>query len=183
MGKKLILYSAVSLDNCIAGPNGEIDWLHQPEFEIPGEDYGYSNFYKDIGITLMGNKTYEVMMGFDVPFPYPDTTNYVFTRSLDQENTEHVDFISGDIVQFVKALKAAEGRDIWLIGGGEINAILAKHKLIDEMKLTIIPEVLGKGIPLFKGHSGNFSCELLKSKTYQSGLVQLSYSMTNPALK
>ncbi|MEM9937024.1 MAG: dihydrofolate reductase, partial [Bacteroidota bacterium] len=68
--------------------------------------------------TLMGNGTYRLVQSFDVPFPYPDKTNYVFTKDSSLTKDEHVHFVSGDIISFVKELKAQEGKHIWLVGGG-----------------------------------------------------------------
>ncbi len=105
----VILYIAASLDNYIARQDGNVDWLDYPDYQLPNEDYGYPDFYKNIGTTLMGYNTYKIVLGFDVPFPYPDKTNYVFTRSTDKQDNEFVKFISGDIVEFVRQLK--NGKD------------------------------------------------------------------------
>ena len=94
--RKIILYTATSKDWFVAGPNGEIDWL----YSIPETDYGYHDFYASLDITLMGAKTYRQVLGFDVPFPYPDTTNYVFTRNPDPQPAEHVVFVNKDILEF-----------------------------------------------------------------------------------
>ena len=89
--RKLKLYIATSLDGYIAGPDGELEWLEAGG----GLDYGYDDFYESIDTTLMGNATYQVTLTVDT-FPYPEKTNYVFTRSTPPD-TDHVRFISGDI--------------------------------------------------------------------------------------
>ena len=95
----------------------------------------------------MGNATYPVTLTVDT-FPYPEKTNYVFTRGTPPD-TPHVRFISGDIAAFVRALKEEPGKDIWLVGGGQINTIMLNAGLIDELILTVFPLALGRGIPLF----------------------------------
>ncbi len=85
--------------------------------------HGYNLFQKTIDTTLMGNNTYRMIRGFDVPFPYPDKTNYVFSRSKKNKDTEFVTFITGDIPNFIKQLKREKGQDIWLIGGGQIDVV------------------------------------------------------------
>jgi len=173
--RQVILYIAASLDNFIARTDGNVDWLSSPEFLIPDEDYGYGNFYPTIDTTLMGNSTYRFIMDQDVPFPYPDKTNYVFSRSAKNRDTEFVRFISQDPVNFVRQLKQETGKDIWLVGGGQINTILLNNDLIDKIILTIIPMTLGEGIPLFHGKYKEVKFKLEASKSYQSGIVQMNF--------
>ena len=165
--RRLKLYTAASLDGYIAGPNGEIDWL-----DVGGDlDYGYAEFYESIDTTLMGSLTYRVALS--VPdFPYPDKTNYVFTRSPSQPDTEHVRFISGDIAGFVRSLKEQTGEGIWLVGGGQINTAMLNAGLIDEVVLTSFPVVLGHGIPLFAPGAARSRFETTGCETYETGLVQ-----------
>jgi dihydrofolate reductase len=172
--RQVILYIAASLDNYIARPDGNVDWLSSPEFLIPDEDYGYNEFYSTIDTTLMGNSTYRFILDQDVPFPYPDKANYVFSRSAKNQYTEFVKFISHDPVKFVRHLKQEAGEDIWLVGGGQINTIMLNKDLIDKIILTIFPLTLGHGIPLFHGKCKEVKFNLEGSKSYQSGIVQLT---------
>ena len=173
--RQVVLYIAASLDNFIARPDGNIDWLHYDEYEVEGEDYGYHEFYDSIDTTLMGNKTYRVTLGFNMPFPYPDKTNYVFTRSENMKDNDDVQFVNEDIIAFTRQLKNEAGKDIWLVGGGQINSLFFRHDLIDKIVLTIIPIVLGAGIPLFDGPSRETKFKLKSTKPFDSGLVQLVY--------
>jgi dihydrofolate reductase len=172
--RQVILYIAASLDNFIARPDGRVDWLSSPEFLISNEDYGYNDFYSTIDTTLMGNSTYQFIMDQDVQFPYPDKTNYVFSRSGNNQDTDFVNFISKDPANLVRQLKQEDGDDIWLIGGGQINSILLNNDLIDKMILTIFPMTLGEGIPLFHGSHKEVKFKLEANKSYQSGIVQLT---------
>lgn len=175
--RKVILYIATSIDHYIAKKDGDTTWLHSPELTIENEDYGYQALMDSIDTTLMGNKTYEQIMSFDIPFPYPNTTNYVFTRNKEKKDTKQVTFVRENIEAFVKELKAKEGKDIWLIGGGQINTILINSGLVDELILSLIPIVLGEGIPLFSQEMKTKKLLLNTSKVYTSGLVQLKYSL------
>ena len=170
--RKLILYIAASLDNYIARPDGDVEWLNAPDLRLPKEDYGYSDFYQTIDTTLMGHRTYQAILGFDVPFPYPEMTNYVFTRSEANSDNENVTFISGDVAAFVRTLKQKPGRDIWLIGGGQINTLLLEHGLIDRMILTLIPVLLGEGIPLFHGKPAETRFNPVSGRVFDNGVVQ-----------
>ena len=180
--RQVVLYIAASLDSYIARPDGSVDWLSSPEFLIPDEDYGYNEFYSTIDTTLMGNSTFQFIMDQDVPFPYPDKTNYVFSRSAKNRDTEFVRFISEDPAIFVKRLKQEKGEDIWLVGVGQINSILLNNDLIDKIILTMIPLTLGEGIPLFHGKYKEVNFNLEASKSYQSGIIQLTLQkMDKPA--
>ncbi|MCR9290421.1 dihydrofolate reductase family protein [Saprospiraceae bacterium] len=165
--RKVVLYSACSIDNYIARKDGAIDWL------FSDSHYGYFEFLATIDTTLMGNKTYQQILSFDGEFPYKDLNNFAFTRKKDQKDTDYVKIISKDIEGFVKELKAQKGKTIWLIGGGEINSILLEAGLIDEMVLSIHPIILGEGIPLFAGNPSQSDFILSECKTFPSGLVQL----------
>ena len=165
--RRLKLYIAASLDSYIAGPDGEIDWL-----EAGGNlDYGYQEFYSSIDTTLMGTATYKLTLTVD-DFPYADKTNYVFTRGIPPPDTAYVRFITGDIAGFVRSLKEQPGKDIWLVGGGQINRVMLNEGLIDEVILTLFPLVLGEGIPLFAPGAKRASFKTVGYERYATGLVQ-----------
>ena len=165
--RKLKLYIAASLDGYIAGPDGEIDWL-----EAGGDlDYGYEEFYTSIDTTIMGHSTYKLTL--TVPrFPYPDKTNYVFTRGTPLPDTSNVRFVSGDIVAFVRSLKQESGKDIWLVGGGQVNTVMLNAGLVDEMILTIFPLAIGEGIPLFAPGATRSLFKTVSCEAYETGLIQ-----------
>jgi dihydrofolate reductase len=168
--RKVKLFIATSLDGFIADKNGGIDWL------FTDQDYGYADFYASIDTTLTGYKTYEDILGFG-EFPYPGKTNYVFSRRHQQTDGNPVTFIADDIAGFVQQLKQEPGRDIWLVGGGQINEELLKAGLIDELIVSIHPTILGEGRPLFAGRNRRQDFKLTGSKTFETGLVQLSYQL------
>ncbi len=169
--RKLTLYTASTLDGYIAGPNGEIDWLDIPNAP-EGVDYGYSAFFETIDTTLQGTTTYELAAGFDDD-PYPGKRNYVFTRkSPPPDDTEHWEFVTGDIVEFVREMKERPGQGVWLVGGGQINTIMLNAGLIDEIIVTYFPLVLGEGIPLFAPGANKTGFRTVSSESYETGLVQ-----------
>jgi len=88
--RKIVLYIATSIDHYIARPDGDISWLHAPEYAISGEDYGYKEFYESIETTLMGNITYKQFLGFDLPFPFPDKKNFISTRFVGNRGVVHI---------------------------------------------------------------------------------------------
>ncbi|MBV8252698.1 MAG: dihydrofolate reductase [Chitinophaga sp.] len=172
--RKLKLYIAVTLDGYIATKDGNIDWL----LNFPNEedtDYGYAEFLEGVDVTLMGNQTYKHVLQLADPFPYVDLTNYIFTRNANITIAPYVHFVDGDIVKFVKDLKAKPGKDIWLIGGSQINAAMLEADLIDEMHIAQFPLTLGTGIPLFGGEQHLHHFELAHLKKYKNGVLELRY--------
>ena len=174
--RKIKLYIATSLNGKIAQADGSVDWLEA----IPNPekiDHGYSDFYQSIDTTIQGNSTYQQVLNWGIDFPYPDKKNYVFTRKQGLENTEFVEFISENHVEFIQQLKQQEGGDIWLIGGGQINTLLLNHDLIDEVQVFVMPIVLTSGIEMFGAIPKETKLELLESKSYSTGAVELRYKV------
>jgi dihydrofolate reductase len=169
--RKIKLYIASSLDSYIASEGGGIDWL------FTNGDYGYAKFYDSIDTVLVGRKTYDQSLKFD-EYPYKGKKVYVFTRRPNgKKNTQYVEFIDGDIPRFVSHLLQSVGKDIWLLGGGEIVSILLDANLVDEIILSIHPIILGKGVLLFSNIKKRVNLQLLESIPFESGLVQLCYSV------
>lgn len=169
--RKLILYSAVSLDYFIADSEGSVEWLTNNKYLSPEEDYGYAAFYDQIDTTIMGNNTYKQVLGFGVPFPYPDKRNFVISHSKHRD-TEYVRFFDSNCIEYINNLKATKGKDIWLVGGGQLNTFFHDHGLIDRLILTFIPVQLKNGTPLFVVGNALSSYKLLNSKTYKNGITQ-----------
>ena len=166
--RKIILYIASSLDGYIARENGDVDWL--PE----NTTSGYDEFYKTIDTVVMGKKTYEQVLTFGA-YPYKDKKSYVFTRNNEQTKDQNIEFVS-DIDKFVKENISNSGKNIWLVGGAEIISSFLNRGFVDEIILSIIPVVLGKGITLFKNTQNEVKLELIKTTEYDK-LVELHYNV------
>ncbi len=167
--KKIILYIASSLDGYIARENGDVDWL--PENTASG----YDEFYKTIDTVVMGKNTYKQVLTFG-EYPYKDKSSYVFTRNNDQTKDENTEFVS-DVDKFVKKNISNSEKNIWLVGGAEIISSFLNRGFVDEIILSIIPVVLGKGISLFKNIQNEVKLELIKTTDYDK-LVELHYRVT-----
>jgi dihydrofolate reductase len=176
--RKIRLYIATSLNGKIARPDGSVDWLEG----IPNpdkSDYGYAGFYEEIDTTIQGYNTYRQLLSWGIPFPYSGKTNYVLTRKKDIENTEDVTFINKAPIDLIQELKQEKGKDIWLIGGGEINTLLLNAGLVDEIDLFVMPIILPEGIGLFGGLPGETRLGLRKTESFSSGAVRLTYKVEN----
>lgn len=175
MGKErnLVLFIAASLDGYIATKDESLEWL----FNVEGEgDNGYSAFYETIDTVVMGKKTYDWIIKHETgEFPYKNRECYVFTRSP-IENNENVKFLNGDIISFTNKLKSQEGKNIWLVGGGELLQSFIKDGLVDELIVTVAPTIIGKGIPLFKEGDYQLDLSLIGTKKFNQ-FVELHYGV------
>ncbi|MEN6429141.1 MAG: dihydrofolate reductase family protein [Phycisphaerales bacterium] len=169
---KTILYIASSLDGYIARADGNIDWLSVVDGE--GTDYGYAEFYAGVDAIVMGSRTYEQVLSFG-DWPYPGRQVFVFTRRSLERITPEVNLTDQHPSEFVHGLDRAGIRTLWLAGGGDLIASFMRDKLIDEYIISIIPSVLGAGIPLFKNPLPQHHLRLVKSTNYPDGLIQLHY--------
>ena len=145
--RKIILYIGTSIDGYIANNDGTLEWLETTEVE---GDSGYHTLLERIDTIMMGKATYDVVRGFDMEYPYSTYKNYVFSKSATGSD-EYATFIDEDIKTFIQDLKQQPGKDIWLVGGGNLAREFFKENLIDEFQLAIAPIVLGKGISLYTG--------------------------------
>jgi len=171
--RKVILYIATSADGYIADENGGIDFLSAAQ--TSGEDYGYDKFIKSVDTILWGRKTYEKLLSFGIPFPYKNMKCYVFSRTKTGRD-ENVEFFSGDIRGLIGDLRKLDGKDIYCDGGAEIVSELMKLDLIDEFIITVIPVFVGGGVTLFKPGRQPMGLQLLESRPFPSGVVQLHYN-------
>ncbi|MBL7978184.1 MAG: dihydrofolate reductase [Bacteroidetes Order II. Incertae sedis bacterium] len=176
---RVVLYIATSIDGYIAGEQGEMNWLEQ--FPNPEkEDYGYVHFLSGVEAVVMGRKTYEHILSLGVDWPYPEQKTYVASRNgFFKVNTPHTEVVTSEVGHFLRGLQEKAIQDIWLVGGGELNAYCLEEGVIDQMILTLIPILLGKGRPLFlrtpQGTPQASSWHLDQVISYQNGVVQLMY--------
>ncbi len=165
---KILVYIASSLDGFIARENGSIDWLPK------SSKSSYDTFYKSIDTVIMGKTTYDQVLTFG-EYPYKNKKSFVFTRTS-KENNDNVEFVS-DIEKFIKDGSPGAGKDIWLVGGAKIIASFLKIGVVDEIIITVIPVLLGKGISLFQNIKNETKLELIKTEKHDQ-LVDLHYKVS-----
>ncbi|MGD8860456.1 MAG: dihydrofolate reductase family protein [Myxococcales bacterium] len=166
-------YLACSLDGFIAGEGDDLSWLPQPEAGT--EDPGFAAFFSQVGAVLMGRRTHDVVAGFEGPWPYDDRPLLVATRRPLSPARPTVKMVSGSIHQLVELARAAAGkRDVYIDGGVMVREALDAGRL-DELTLTIVPQVLGRGVPLFAGARQRHTLELLDARPREAGMVELRY--------
>jgi len=172
MSRQVILYIAMSLDGFIAKDEDNIDFLSI--VDVPGEDYGYYSFEKEVDTLIWGRKTYDKLLSFGVDFPHSDKKCYVLSKTKSGAD-ENVTFYNGELKDLIETLKQQEGKNIYCDGGGEVVFELLKHALIDKMIISIIPHLVGNGIRLFRENRPEQNLKCTRSITFPSGLVQLWY--------
>lgn len=172
--RKLFIYIATSLDGYIAKPNDDLSFLKLVEKE--GEDYGYAAFTSIIDTIILGRKTYDWVLKSIGTSHYDNGERdvYVITRT-ERPNVGKTIFYTGDLSELVKQLKSKEGKHIYCDGGAEVINELLKADLIDEMIISVIPVLLGNGTRLFKDGRTEQQLELVNTKSFDTGLVQLHY--------
>ncbi len=169
---RVILYIATSLDGYIARTDGGIDWLDQ--VESAATDYGYADFYRGIDALVRGSKTYEQALAFGA-WPYPGKPSYVYTRRPLTTDRNDVIFTALAPREWLTQCSAAGLGTIWLVGGARLLATFQQSRLIDEYVISVVPTLLGSGIPLWAASGPQVNMTCLETRTYPSGLVQLRY--------
>lgn len=171
--RNVILYVAMSLDGYLADETGGLDWLHG---ENPEElNQWYEEFYDSVDCILMGKRTYQQIAEELSPefWIYGGKQSYVFTSTAQEEQPD-IQFTQKQPGELVKYLKHRKGKDIWICGGAQLISTMIQEDLVDEYHITIIPTLLGGGIPLFP--QGNPPKRLsLQSSRCDNGMVDLVY--------
>jgi dihydrofolate reductase len=162
----------MSLDGYIAGPHGEYDWIvMDPEMDFGAMMRRFDTF-------LIGRKTFEMMrkMGSEGP-PEPGIENIVFSRTLQPEDCPGVR-VSADAEGLVAELRGRPGKEIALFGGGELFRSLLGAGLVDGVELSVIPVLLGGGVPLLPSPAARASLRLRGQKVYaKTGTIGLEYDV------
>ncbi|MDL2213701.1 dihydrofolate reductase family protein [Bacteroides sp. OttesenSCG-928-D19] len=171
--KKIKLYIAASIDGYIARSDGDLDWLTKYPINS-NTNYGYDDFYKSVDIVIMGGQTYRDILNMDFVWPYKDKMTYVITRNP-METKENVHLITENIIEEISKLREENGKDIWLVGGGQLITMLLNQDMVDEMAITTIPVLLGNGIPLFSSSLKELKWKLQESVSYDNGVLKTTY--------
>ena len=171
--RKATFGGACSLDGFFARKDDSVDWLMWSE--EAGEIM--RDYWKSIDTVVMGRKTYEVglKMTKGNGNPYAGLKSFVFSRTLKPGKTSGVEIIASDAVEFVRKLKAEPGKDICVMGGGELGCSLLDSGVIDEIGFNVQPVMLGEGVPLFHEMKRQIDLELLDCRRFKNGCVYVLY--------
>jgi len=169
--RKVVLSLGISLDGYIARPDGSVDFLFMPK------DYSMAPFFATIDVAIMGRKTLDVglkLSGGESIQSY-GLTCYVMSRSQPAGERHGAIFTQQTPEALVNELRDKPGKNIWMMGGGELARDFLKADLIDELYLGVLPVLIGEGIPLFPAGFPQREFSLLENKTYSRGMITLRY--------
>jgi dihydrofolate reductase len=181
------VFIATSVDGFIARPDGTLDWLtgRPAEDETgehdPDQDFGYGAFLATVDALVMGRGTFDVVQGFEGDWPYPKPV-YVWTShpgDIELKAGADVRPVSGSLDDVVDRLRADGVGRVYVDGGATIRQWLGAG-LIDRMTVSVVPVLIGEGIPLFGGTAGDIRLELERCETFPGGMVQRTYAVRHP---
>ena len=175
--RKVIVHIAASADGYIARSDDNLDWLTSRP--APKGFYGMNAFMKTIDTMVIGRRTYEASLLLGGKFD-PKQRTYVFSRRPRPDDVPPgVEFVSEAIGPFVDRLREQPGKNIWLMGGGELIASFLDEQAIDEFVVSVVPVFIGDGIPLIARRPRLTQLKLQSVERFDDGLVQLHYELQN----
>ena len=167
-------FLGMSLDGFIAGPNDELDWLDEMP-PIEGEDYGYLAFTSDVDALVMGRRTFETVVALVDEWPWNKPV-VVMSSSMTElpDNAKDCEIFRGSPKALANLAEGRRWKKIY-IDGGQLVSSFINTGLLCSMIVSILPVVRGEGIPLLGGLDAPQWLDHLATKTYQNGMVQLTY--------
>ncbi len=180
LDSRVTIHMAASLDGFIARKDGRVDWLETSDEFADGEtlDPEYvAEFLTTIDCYVMGSKTYETALDFESKgfgWAYGETPTVVLTRRDLPKNRPTIEFCAGDLSTLIEELRARFGT-IWIAGGGSVARECLRLGLADEIRYSILPVLIGDGIPFFGTLQTDVPLHLAEVKAYKNGIVGLCY--------
>jgi dihydrofolate reductase len=175
--RKVVLGLGISLDGYIARLDGAVDFLFMPR------DYSMADFFASIDTAIMGRKTYDVSKAMGGGGFGGNMKSYVMSRTLPAGEREGLVFTRETPAKLVEKIRRQKGKDIWLMGGGELARDFLKDDLVDELYIGVVPVLLGEGIPLFPSGFPQRDFELIENKSFSKGLIALKYKRVRKRTK
>lgn len=178
---RVTIHMAASLDGFIARLDGSVDWIETSDEFAGGESLDpefAAAFLETIDCYVMGSRTYETALNFEAQgfgWAYGDKPVFVLTNRNLSRTRKTVEFRSGDLAQFVNGHLRPKYRAIWFVGGGAVSGECLRLGLADEVRYSILPILIGSGIPFFGKLDSDAALHLVEVKAYRNGMVALHY--------
>jgi len=177
------IHMVASLDGFIARIDNRVDWLETSD-EFDGGDTldpeFVQEFVKTIDCYVMGSRTYETALDFEARgfgWSYGDKPTFVLTRRELPRTRESIEFYSGDLAHLVDKRLKPKFRSIWFVGGGAVSGECLRLGLADEVRYSIMPILIGEGIPFFGGLDKDVPLHLMEVRAYKTGMVALRHKV------
>lgn len=180
---RVTIHMAASLDGFIARKDGGVGWLETSDSFDGGDSMtpeSVEQFLRSIDCYVMGSRTYETALGFEargLGWSYGNKPTFVLTTRTLPKTRNTVEFYSGDLELLVNQRLKPHFRSIWFVGGSAISGECLRRGLADELRYSILPVLIGDGIPFFDRLGKDVALHLLEAKTYKSGMVGLRYQV------
>jgi len=177
--RKVIVHIGTSADGYIARADGDLEWLTSRP--APEGFYGMNAFMQSVDTKVIGRKTFEVSLRMGAKFDSKDRTIVFSHHPPPADAPPGVEFVSEPIGPFVRRLREEPGKDLWLMGGGELIASFLDENAVDEFVVSVVPVFIGDGIPLIARRHRHVPLELQSVERFEDGLVQLRYLVERSA--
>ncbi len=183
MAACVTIHMVASLDGFIARKDGRVDWLETSDTFDGGDTLDaefVQEFLKTIDCYVMGSRTYETALDFEARgfgWSYGDKPTFVLTRRVLPKTRDTVEFYAGDLRHLVDQRLKPAFRSIWFVGGGTVSGECLRLGLADEVRYSIVPVLIGEGIPFFDGVDKDVALHLMEVKAYASGMVELRHQV------
>jgi dihydrofolate reductase len=183
------IHMAASLDGFIARRDGAVDWMETADEFAGGEILEpecVEAFLKTIDCYVMGSRTYETALRFEAKgmgWAYGDTKTFVLTTRHLPRRGDTVEFYSGDLTGLVQDRLRPTFRNIWFVGGGAVCGECLRLGLVDEVRYSILPIVIGAGVRFFENVGRDVPLHLAEVKAYQSGMIALRYEVRDSSAR
>jgi dihydrofolate reductase len=176
--RKIIVNIATSADGFVARSDGNLDWL--TDRPAPKGFYGLPEFERSTDAKILGRKTYDRSLQLGARFK-ADALHYVFSRRPPPASVPAgVRFVTESIGAFAARLRKQGGKNVWMMGGGDIIGSFLDENAIDEFIITVVPTFIGEGIPLLAPRHREVALRLLGVQPFPDGVVQLHYEVKRP---
>lgn len=172
------VFIATTLDGFIARANGDLDWLPNADAGNDTEDYGYQAFFDVIDVLVMGRHTYETVRSFG-EWPYGDKRVIVLSSraiAIPPTLTDHVTIQTATPAEIYQQLRAEGSQRVYIDGGQTIQGFL-RAGLVDDIVVSRMPVLIGRGIPLFGPVAADIRLEHIATKAFANGIVQTHYAV------
>jgi dihydrofolate reductase len=180
--RKLIMWNLMTLDGYFEGANHDIDW-HEDVWGDELEQLAIEQC-RAAGALLFGRVTYELMANYwpsakgEIADLMNDLPKIVASRTMEKADWHNTQLLRENVPEEISRMKAESGKDIFIFGSADLSADLIPHGLIDELRVCLVPTVLGGGTPLFKASPKRLKLRLIDARPLQTGAVILRYQPT-----